>query len=123
MEIDDIIDDISKSENISLETLKGYIKSYEKFIKSEIKQYEDTSGLDDYKMNKNDYIILRELYNNTEPSPFKVHILLLYMYSYYKLDGMNFNENYFPKKHFFKFIKKNANIHGLILNMITTIKK
>lgn len=123
MKIDQIINDISKSENVSSENLKEYIKSYEKFIKSEIKNYEDTSGLDDYKMNKNDYIILYELYNNTEPSPFKVHILLLYMYSYYKLDGINFNEDYFPKKHFFKFIKKNKNMHSLILNMITSIKK
>ena len=122
MKIDQIIDNISKSENVSSESLKDYIKSYEKFIKSEIKNYEDTSGLDDYKMNKNDYIILYELYNNTGVSPFKVHILLLYMYSYYKLDGINFNEDYFPKKHFFKFIKKNANMHGLILNIITSIK-
>lgn len=123
MKIDQIINNISKSENVSSENLKDYIKSYEKFIKSEIKNYEDTSGLDDYKMNKNDYIILYELYNNTEQSPFKVHILLLYMYSYYKLDGINFNEDYFPKKQFFKFIKKNKNMHGLILNMITSIKK
>ena len=122
MKIDHIIDNISKSENVSSESLKDYIKSFEKFIKSEIKNYEDKSGLDDYKMNKNDYIILYELYYNTESSLFKVNILLLYMYSYYKLDGMNFNENYFPKKYFFKFIKKNTKMHGLILNMITTIK-
>lgn len=121
MKINQIIDNISKAENVSSDNLKDYIKSYEKFIKSEIKNYEDTSGLDDYKMNKDDYIILYELYNNTEASPCKVNILLLYMYSYYKLDGMNFNEDYFPKKLFFKFIKKNTNMHGLILKLITTI--
>lgn len=123
MKIDQIINNISKSENVPPEKLKEYIKSYEKIIKSEIKNYEDTSGLDDYKMNKNDYIILHELYNNTEPSEYKVHILLLYMYSYYKLDGINFDEEYFPRKPFFKFIKKNKNMHGLILKMITSIKK
>ena len=37
---------ISTLENISSDLLKKFIKSFEKSIKSEIKTYEDKSGLD-----------------------------------------------------------------------------
>lgn len=122
MKKNDIISHIAKLENTEEENLIEYIKSFEKCIKSQIKNYDDTSGLDDYKMNKKDYIILFELYTNTETSSFKLHIILLYMYAYYKLDGIDFNETYFPKKLFFKFIKKNHNMHKIILDCIINMK-
>ena len=116
-----IISTLSEKENITENILIDYIKSFEKYIKSEIKKYEDVSGLDDYKMTLNDYNILYNLYINTKSSPYKIHILLLYMYSYYKLDGICFNKKYFPLKIFINFIKSNINIHSLILNNIKTI--
>ena len=118
MKIELIISNISNSENITEETLKNFIKSFEKYIKSEIKKYDDISGLEDFKMNKYDYKILYQLYFSTTSSPYKIHILLLYMYSYYKLDGITFNKNYFPLRLFFNFLSKNKNIHSDILKMI-----
>ena len=41
------------------------------------------------------------------------------MYSFYKLDGINYNPIYFPTKPFFKFLKDNDNIHLLIFKLIT----
>ena len=118
MKIDIIISNISNLENITEKTLKNFIKSFEKYIKSEIKKYDDRSGLEDFKMNIYDYKILYQLYINTTSSPYKIHILLLYIYSYYKLDGITFNKNYFPLKLFFNFLSKNKNIHTDILKMI-----
>ncbi len=115
-----IISQLSEYENVSNVILAKYINSFVKYIKSEIRKYNDKSGLDCYKMNKCDYNILYNLYINTDKSPYKLHILLLYIYSYYKLDGMTFNKDYFPLKLFFKFIKQNINMHSLILNMIVT---
>lgn len=119
MKIENIILDLSKSENISIDILKKYIKSFEKYIKYEIKKYEDISGLEDFKMNKFDYEILYQLYFKTKTSSFKIHILLLYIYSFYKLDGFCFNKKNFPLKIFFNFIKNNENIHLLIINLVT----
>jgi len=113
-----IILEICKEEDISYEIFKEKIKLYEKYIKSEIKKYDDKSGLDDFKMNKSDYKILLKLHTNTSPSPYKLYILLLFMYSYYKLDGITFDPKNFPIKSFFNFIKKNNNIHSIILNSI-----
>jgi len=121
MQKNTIISYISTLENVTENKFKEYIKSFEKHIKSQIKNYSNISGLEDYKMNKNDYIILYELYTKTKTSQLKVHILLLYMYSYYKLDGFDFNKNYFPMNCFFDFIKKNENMHKIILENITTI--
>ena len=117
-----IIKKLCENENIKEKILIDYIKSFEKYIKSETKKYEDISGLEDIKMNKYDYNILFELYINTNKTPFKIHILLLYMYSYYKLDGINFDKSYFPLKLFLKFIMENDNIHTLMLNTIISFK-
>lgn len=113
-----IIENISNSENISQETLKNFIKIFEKYIKSEINKYEDLSGLEDFKLNLHDYIILHELYFSTKSSPYKIQILLLFMYSYYKLDGICFNRNNFPFKLFFDFLFENKNIHYNIIKLI-----
>ena len=60
----------------SPDSFKSFIKSFEKFIKSEVKKYDDKSGLEDIKLNKNDYKILYELYKNTV----KVHIKFIFYY-------------------------------------------
>lgn len=122
MKTESIIINISQLENISPDSFKSFIKSFEKFIKSEVKKYDDKSGLEDIKLNKNDYKILYELHKNTAQSAYKVHILLLYMYSFYKLDGICFNPDYFPMKLFFNFLKDNENIHKLILDMIGNLE-
>ena len=119
MKLDCIISNISESEKITTNTFKKYIKSFEKYIKSEINMYDDKSGLEDYKMNKYDYNILYKLYCETETGPYKLHILLLYIYSFYKLDGMNFNRNNFPLKMYFNFMNKNKNIYKIMLESVT----
>ena len=111
MKYKDIISYISQSENLSEDEVIKYIKSFERYIKSEIKKYNDISGLEDFKMNKGDYNILYVLYNKTNNSPLKLNILLFYIYSFYKLDGINFSTNKFPFKLFFNFINANQNIH------------
>ena len=113
-----IINKISDRENISIDLFNKYIKSFEKSIKSEIKTYDDKSGLNDYKMNDYDYTVLFNLYESTKSSPHKLHILLLFMYSFYKLDGIHYNPDYFPVDLFFKFLKNNDNIHLIIFKLI-----
>ena len=123
MKQENIIISLSKSENVSENTMKEYIKAFEKYIKKEIKKYDDSSGLEDFKMNKYDYNILFELYNNTKKSQFKIHIILLYMYSFYKLDGIAYDIEYFPVKLFFDFINNNENIHSTMFNLISCKNK
>ncbi len=112
---DDIIINLSKYENISKDNLIKYIKSFEKLIKSESKKYQDISGLEDYKMHYIDYEILFTLYINTKPSALKLEILLYFIYSYYKMDGIDYSKK-FPIKLFFTFIKNNNNLHKLIID-------
>jgi len=119
MKIDFIKSQICEIDEIYLDDLNKSIKQFEKIISKELKKYDDISGLDDYKMKKCDYYILHELYSNTNKSKYKIHILLYFMYSFYKLDGICFDENRFPFKYFFKFIKDNNNIHSLILKLVT----
>tara|TARA_E500000178_G_C16915677_1_gene704814 strand:- start:760 stop:1125 length:366 start_codon:yes stop_codon:yes gene_type:complete len=119
MKKDQIINELSIKEKISSDMFKENIKLFEKYIKSEVNKYDDKSGLYDTKMHYIDYKILLELYNNTHSSKNKLYILLLYMYSYYKLDGISFNSKDFPLKLFLNFIQSNNNIHCIILKLIT----
>lgn len=121
MKTDNIISNLCKLENIKEETLKYYLKSFEKYIKSEIKNYDNNAGFEDYKLKKYDYQVLYILYINTKSSPYKIHILLLFMYSFYKMDGLDYSPVNFPTELFFKFLKKNDNIHSLIFQLITGI--
>lgn len=118
MDLEKIIKNISKIENIKEDELKKNIYSFEKYIKSQVKKYDDKSGLEDFKMNKYDYTILYHLYNNTTRFKNKVYILLLYMYSFYKLDGIDFDKRRFPLNSFFDFLNNNDNIHSLMLNLL-----
>lgn len=120
--INDIISILSKEENVTIDEFTNYIQKFQKFIKKESNKYKDTSGLTDIKLNKNDYIILINLYKNTNKTKHKVHLILLFMYSYYKLDSFEFNNRIFPIKPFFNFLKDNNNIHKLILELIINLK-
>ena len=101
-------------EDIELELFTQFIKVFEKKIKKQINKYECRSGLEDYKMKKTDYMILLHLYENTKKAKYKIELLLLYMYSFYKLDGLDFEKKNFPFKKLFDFIYKNDNIHSLM---------
>lgn len=116
MKIDFIKSMICSIDNIPLEEFDNNIKSFEKLMKSTIKKYEDIFGLEDYKMRKEDFTILLYLYKNTNYIDNKLNILLYYIYSYYKLDGISFNRRKFPFKSFFTFISNNENIHELMLD-------
>ena len=108
--------------NINIEHLELTIKKFEKMIKHEINKYSDKNGLEDYKMRKDDYIIFYELYiNTTDTIENKINILLYYIYSFYKLDGFDYNKKKFPFKQFFNFINENNNIHNLILKKIKNL--
>ena len=52
MKISFIKENICEIDNITLDEFELIIKRFEKSIKSSIKKYEDTTGLDDYKMKK-----------------------------------------------------------------------
>lgn len=117
----EIILKLSLLEDINNTILKKKIKSFEKLIKAEIKLYDELDGLEDYKLTNIDYNILYILYINTKYSPFKLQLILYFMYSYYKLDSIYFNYK-FPFKLFFDFLKNNDNIHKLIINLITCEK-
>jgi len=110
----EIIYKLSLLEDINENIIKKYIKSFQKLIKSETKLYNKLDGLEDYKLNSMDYNILYSIYTNTKHSPFKIQLILYYMYSYYKLDGLDYNKKKFPLKQFFDFINNNNNIHNLI---------
>ena len=122
MDISIIINKLCSYEKINnLEIVKNFAK-FEKKILKEIKQYDDKSGLNDYRMNIYDYYILLILYENSNKYKNKLELLLYYIYSYYKLDGIEFNKKKFPMKNFFNFLKENEIIHKLILNLLITIK-
>lgn len=104
-------------ENVDIELFNDFIKTYEKSIKKQINKYQCRSGLEDYKMKKVDYIILLYLYENTKKANYKVELLLLYMYSYYKLDGLDFDKKTFPLKILLDFINNNDNIHSLMFEL------
>ena len=122
MKIQFIKEQICKFDNIDIDKFDMSINLFQKQIKFGIKNYTDTSGLEDYKMNKSDYNILHILYINTNKCKYKLQILLYFIYSYYKLDGICFDRDYFPFKLFFKFLKENQNIHNLILTSIINCK-
>lgn len=118
-----IIKDLCNEININEEILMTNINKFEKYIKKTIqKKYENNSGLTDIKMNKFDYFILYILYINTKEKEYKLHILLLYIYSNCKLDGYDFNLEIFPFLLFFDFLEENKNIHSIFFELIRELK-
>ena len=123
MKTEHLINKLVEYEKVDIELFKDYIKQFQKRIKKQINNYECNSGLEDYKMKKYDYIILLKLYENTKESPYKIELLLLYMYSFYKLDGFDFEKKSFPFKYLFDFITLNDNIHSLMFDQINIFNK
>lgn len=118
-----IIEELCNKINVDKDTFLSNIKSFEKYIKKTIKQkYDNDSGLTDIKMNKFDYYILYTLYVNTTYTEYKVHILLLYIYSNCKLDGYEFDLTMFPFLSFFDFLAENKNIHSIFFTLIRELK-
>ena len=84
--VNEYIKEISFEENINLiHFLRGYYKKLERCFK----EYENIYGLEDYKMNYIDFIILYHIWKS---SNLRGHIesYLIIMYSYYKLDDFSF---------------------------------
>ena len=121
MKINFIKSELHEKYNINENDFDLYITKFEKKIKHEIKKYSNKDGLDDYKMNKYDFIIFYNLYTNTNYCDNKINILLYFIYSYYKLDGLDYNKKKFPLKQFFDFINNNSNIHKLIHKSVIDI--
>ena len=117
--MDDIIIYISDCENVSFINLKKYIKSFEKKIKYEISNYYDIEGLEDYRMNPIDYEILLELYKQTKSDENKIKHLLIFMYCFYKLEGISLPIKFIRLNSFLNFINLNDNLHMLIFEIVT----
>jgi hypothetical protein len=117
--MESIIIQIAKLESITYKQLKTTIKDFQSSVKKCFKYYKSKQGLEDYKMNLDDYIILFCLYVNTEKIDNKLNILLISMYSIYKLDDFHFSTLDFNTTGFLKFISENKDVHTLIYKMIT----
>ena len=114
-----LIDKISTLEQIDKDKLILLFINYHSRIKECIKKYKEKDGLTDYILKSHDYIILYTLCKNTKPFENKIELLLVFMYSYYKLDDFHFPTDIFNINNLFKFIKKNGSIHSLIYNLVT----
>ena len=87
----EIIKEMSIKENINL---NNFIKRYYKDLKVCIKEYQNDYGLEDYKMNNIDYIILYTIWKKLNISGC-IESYLIIMYSYYKLEDFHFPTNKF----------------------------
>lgn len=98
---------------------ENIIKNFLKYIKIEIKNYDDNYGLEDYKLHTEDYNLLLYLYENTNSDFCKTNkliLLLYYIYSYYKLDSIDYS--IIPHSDLLKFMNKNNILHKKILEFI-----
>tara|TARA_B100000427_G_scaffold329774_1_gene347668 strand:- start:12649 stop:13005 length:357 start_codon:yes stop_codon:yes gene_type:complete len=89
--VQDIIYEISSEENINLEKV---INKYCKELKKCFKEYYNTYGLEDYKMNNIDYMILYNIWKTLKLKG-RIESYLIIMYSYYKLEDFHFPINKF----------------------------
>lgn len=86
-----LIKEISLKENINL---NHFINKYYKELKRCFKEYHNTYGLEDYKMNNIDYIILYNIWKKLNITG-RIESYLIIMYSYYKLEDFHFPTNKF----------------------------
>jgi hypothetical protein len=109
-----IIYEISIEENINLGKV---IDKYCKELKKCFKEYYNTYGLEDYKMNNIDYMILYNIWKTLNLRGC-IESYLIIMYSYYKLEDFHFPINKF--KSGLKCIKiiKDTNTISIIDSMI-----
>jgi len=80
------IKQISKEENINL---NKFLDKYYKKLERCFRVYKNNYGLEDYKMNYIDFIILYNIWSNLDRRGC-IESYLLIMYSYYKLEDFNF---------------------------------
>jgi len=112
-----IISEISIKENINLEK---FINNYCKQLKKCFKVYYNTYGLEDYKMNPIDYIILYNIWKTLELRGC-IESYLIIMYSYYKLEDFHFPIDKFKSGFNCVTIIKNTNTIAIIDSMIKAI--
>ena len=114
MNVSEFIKEINDTEQINL--LK-VVKKFEKKMVKCFKLYSDIEGLEDYKMNKRDYVILYSAWkiigvlNNIEE-------YLIIMYSYYKLEDFYFSSSLFNSTIKCTDIVQNTPIVKIINNFI-----
>ena len=89
--VQNIISEISIEENIDLDK---FINNYCKQLKKCFKQYYNVYGLEDYKMNNIDYMILYNIWKTLKLRGC-IESYLIIMYSYYKLEDFHFPINKF----------------------------
>lgn len=108
--------------NVDQEALLDAIKIFEQYIKLQTKGYDNNYGFEDIKMNKYDFYILYNLYINTNDQEYKFQMILYYIYSVYKLEGMAFDIKSFPFDVFFNFLNNNTNISSCLFSLLDTIE-
>ena len=114
--IRNLINEIDASEEICL---RDIVNTFEKKIKKEICKYKCKFGLEDYKLNNLDYIILYYIWKNCNIS-IDVEDVLVIMYSFYKLEEFYFDDKVFEVKNPFHLLN-NSNISFLIINILYII--
>ena len=115
----ELIKQIAALESITPKQLISRIKTFQNSIKKSFKHYKSKEGLEEYKMELDDYVILLCIYVNTENTDNKLNIILLSMYSIYKLDDYHFSSLDFNTSGFLHFICENKVIHSLVYKLIT----
>tara|TARA_Y100000816_G_C25877029_1_gene457635 strand:+ start:327 stop:713 length:387 start_codon:yes stop_codon:yes gene_type:complete len=114
-----ILEKISSLENKSVFDISNFLYTFQKRIKRIRNDYYNYEGLEDYKLSTLDYNILYQLYINSNSSEEKLLNLLIFMYSYYKMDGIEFPIYMFSLKKYYDFMNENDNLNKEILFLIT----
>lgn len=113
MYVRQIVDKISETENINLDEL---IKNFEKNVKDEVLYYKHTFDIQYYKMNIIDYLILYHIWEKIDLRG-NLKEYLIIMYSYYKLEFLNLNFDFFDCSGVLKIIKE-TDIIKIINNIL-----
>tara|TARA_B100000287_G_C20664120_1_gene791164 strand:+ start:1387 stop:1728 length:342 start_codon:yes stop_codon:yes gene_type:complete len=108
--MNDIIKEIEQVENINLIHI---ISKFERNVLKHSNIYRDFTGLEDYKMNYIDYIILYIIWKILNLKN-KIQEYLVIMYSYYKLEEFHFPLHLFEKSFSSLDILINTNIIKII---------
>ena len=114
-----ILEKISSLENKSVFDISNFLYTFQKRIKRIRNDYYNDEGLEDYKLSTLDYNILYQLYINSNSSKEKLLNLLIFMYSYYKMDGIEYPIYMFSLKKYYDFMNENDNLNKEILFLIT----
>ena len=110
-----ILEKISSLENKSVFDISNFLYTFQKRIKRIRNDYYNDEGLEDYKLSTLDYNILYQLYINSNSSKEKLLNLLIFMYSYYKMDGIEYPIYMFSLKKYYDFMNENDNLNKEIL--------